>query len=64
LAQSRRTDAGEKERKPMKIAVSAQGNNLDAKLDPRFDRARWFILHETEEKGRELLDNVQVADLP
>lgn len=31
----------------MKVAVSAQGNDLDALVDPRFGRARWFIFADT-----------------
>lgn len=32
----------------MKVAVSAQGPNLDSLVDPRFGRARHFLLIDTE----------------
>ncbi len=28
----------------MKVAISTQSNDLDALVDPRFGRARWFII--------------------
>ena len=28
----------------MKVAISAQGSDIDALVDPRFGRARWFIV--------------------
>ncbi len=28
----------------MKVAISAQGNDIDALVDPRFGRAPWFII--------------------
>lgn len=31
----------------MNVAISAQGNDLDALVDPRFGRARWFIFVDT-----------------
>ena len=32
----------------MKIAISATGNNTDAMVDPRFGRAAWFLIIDTE----------------
>jgi predicted Fe-Mo cluster-binding NifX family protein len=32
----------------MRIALSAQQNNLQALIDPRFGRAQFFILYDTE----------------
>ena len=41
----------------MKIAVTAQGNNLDAKVDPRFGRAKFFIVLDSQNGGFEVKDN-------
>lgn len=35
----------------MKVAVSSQGNDIDALVDPRFGRARWLIFADTEADG-------------
>ena len=32
----------------MKIAITAQQNNMDSPIDPRFGRACWFIVYDTE----------------
>ncbi len=48
----------------MKIAVSAQGEDLSSLLDPRFGRAKWFILYDTDAERHEVLENVQIAGLP
>ncbi|HID76321.1 MAG TPA: dinitrogenase iron-molybdenum cofactor biosynthesis protein [Planctomycetaceae bacterium] len=32
----------------MKVAVSSQGQNLDSPVDPRFGRARYFVVVETD----------------
>ena len=32
----------------MKLAVTSQGNNLQSPLDPRFGRAKYFIVVDTE----------------
>jgi predicted Fe-Mo cluster-binding NifX family protein len=32
----------------MKLAVTSQGNNLQSSLDPRFGRAKYFIVVDTE----------------
>jgi|YelNatPaOPRAMG01_1025707.scaffolds.fasta_scaffold82881_2 predicted Fe-Mo cluster-binding NifX family protein len=32
----------------MKLAVTSQGNNLNSPLDPRFGRAKYFIVVDTE----------------
>jgi predicted Fe-Mo cluster-binding NifX family protein len=41
----------------MKIAVSAQGAGLDSPVDPRFGRARYFIVIDTETDGISAHDN-------
>ncbi len=41
----------------MIIAVSSQGQDLNAPLDPRFGRAAHFILYDTASDKYEVLDN-------
>lgn len=41
----------------MKIAVSAQGNTLDSQLDPRFGRAAYILVVDTETLEFEAFDN-------
>lgn len=41
----------------MKVAISTQGNDLDALVDPRFGRARWFIIADTESGEWVAVDN-------
>lgn len=41
----------------MKIAVTSTGTNLDADLDPRFGRARYIIIVDSETFEFEVLDN-------
>ena len=41
----------------MKIAISAQGAGLDSPVDPRFGRARYFIVADTETGGISAHDN-------
>jgi predicted Fe-Mo cluster-binding NifX family protein len=41
----------------MKIAVTAQGGSLTSELDPRFGRAGWFVIVDTETGEHEALDN-------
>jgi predicted Fe-Mo cluster-binding NifX family protein len=47
----------------MIIAVSAQGNDLNAKVDPRFGRAQIFLLVNTENMSFELINNSQSVNL-
>jgi predicted Fe-Mo cluster-binding NifX family protein len=48
----------------MKIAVTSQGREMDSAVDPRFGRARWFMVVDTETGDFEALDNGQnVASL-
>lgn len=46
----------------MKIAISAQGNDLDSLVDPRFGRARWFVIADTENGEWRSHDNAANAD--
>jgi predicted Fe-Mo cluster-binding NifX family protein len=41
----------------MKIAVSSAGPNLDALIDPRFGRCRYFIMVDPETVQFEVLEN-------
>lgn len=42
----------------MKIAVTAQGNELSSEIDLRFGRAKWLIVVDTETGDFEAHDNV------
>ena len=41
----------------MKIAVSSQGKDLDSLVDPRFGRATYFLIVNTDDDSFEVLDN-------
>jgi len=41
----------------MKIAISSQGEDLEAMVDPRFGRCPYFIIYDTETKETEVLPN-------
>jgi predicted Fe-Mo cluster-binding NifX family protein len=43
----------------MKICVTSQGPDMDAEVDPRFGRARYFIIYDDEDESFESLDNEQ-----
>jgi predicted Fe-Mo cluster-binding NifX family protein len=43
----------------MKIAITTSGEDLDAAVDPRFGRARAFILYDTDSGEWSVLDNAQ-----
>ncbi len=44
----------------MKIAVSSQGNNMDSEIDPRFGRAAFFAIINTESGEEEFIENENV----
>ncbi|MCB2145362.1 MAG: NifB/NifX family molybdenum-iron cluster-binding protein [Deltaproteobacteria bacterium] len=46
----------------MKVAVSAAGQNLEASIDERFGRCRYFIIVETDDMSYEVIENTN-ADL-
>ncbi|ETR70304.1 MAG: dinitrogenase iron-molybdenum cofactor biosynthesis protein [Candidatus Magnetoglobus multicellularis str. Araruama] len=48
----------------MKIAISSQGIDLDAAVDPRFGRAANFILIDSETNEFEVIENKQNLNLP
>ena len=43
----------------MKIAVSSQGTELSSRVDPRFGRAPYFIIFDTEEDDFKVVENSQ-----
>jgi len=43
----------------MKIAITSSGENLDAPVDPRFGRAKTFIIYDVDSGDWSALDNVQ-----
>jgi len=43
----------------MRIAVTSQGNETSSQVDPRFGRAQWFIVVDTETGEHEAHDNAQ-----
>jgi predicted Fe-Mo cluster-binding NifX family protein len=43
----------------MKVVVTSRGTDLDSEVDPRFGRARYFLVVETETGEFEAVDNAQ-----
>ena len=41
----------------MKVAVTSQGEELSSEIDPRFGRAKWLIVVDTETEKSEAHDN-------
>jgi predicted Fe-Mo cluster-binding NifX family protein len=50
--------------KTMKIAITSTGNSLDNEIDPRFGRAAFFIIYDTETKQVRFLENSQSLNTP
>ncbi len=48
----------------MKIAVTSSGKTLDSDLDPRFGRALYFLIVDTETMALEVKENSQNLNLP
>ena len=46
----------------MKVAISAQANDIDSLVDPRFGRARWFIVADSATGKWHAHDNSINAD--
>jgi len=46
----------------MKIAITAQGEQMQSPVDPRFGRAKWFIVIDTETGAFEAVDNKKNFD--
>ena len=45
----------------MKVAVSSTGNDLSSQIDPRFGRAAYFIIVETDDMSFEVFNNENIA---
>jgi len=41
----------------MKVAISATGNNLEARVDPAFGRCKYFIIYDTDTKIHKAIPN-------
>ena len=50
--------------KIMKIAVTSTGKDLSSDIDPRFGRAAYFILINSDTMDSEVLENKQNFNLP
>jgi predicted Fe-Mo cluster-binding NifX family protein len=48
----------------MKIAVTAAGRDLSSNVDPRFGRAAYFVIFDTETNEVDAVANAQNLDLP
>jgi predicted Fe-Mo cluster-binding NifX family protein len=48
----------------MRIAITAAGESLDSEIDPRFGRAKFFALYETDDDSVEFVDNDQSLNAP
>ncbi|RLB55003.1 MAG: dinitrogenase iron-molybdenum cofactor biosynthesis protein [Deltaproteobacteria bacterium] len=48
----------------MKIAVTAQGPGEKARVDPRFGRAKFFVVYDSDGGQYQTIDNKQVLNLP
>ncbi len=43
----------------MKMAITVNGEDLNAEIDPRFGRAGGFIIYDTESEDIQFIDNTQ-----
>ena len=48
----------------MKVAVTSRGPKADSEVDPRFGRAKYFIIADTESGDFEAVDNAQNLNAP
>ena len=46
----------------MKLIITSQGPELSAAVDPRFGRALWFIVFDTDTGDREVIDNSEQVE--
>ena len=45
----------------MKIAITSQGKDLNAEVDPRFGRCAYFIIYDTDQDEFEAIDNTNAG---
>jgi len=57
--EKKRTQIKTNEGKRMKVVVTAMGTTLESEIDPRFGRARYFLLVNSETNEITVLDNQQ-----
>ncbi|MFO8006452.1 MAG: NifB/NifX family molybdenum-iron cluster-binding protein [Candidatus Brocadiia bacterium] len=43
----------------MKLCITSQGPDLDSEVDPRFGRARYFVIYDDETEEAQGIDNSQ-----
>jgi len=43
----------------LKIAITSKGSNLDSEVDPRFGRAAYILVVDTESLALEVIDNAE-----
>ena len=48
----------------MKIAISSEGTSLESQVDPRFGRAKYFALADTDSGECSFHDNIQNLNAP
>jgi len=48
----------------MKIIVTSQGGSLESPVDPRFGRAAWFLIYDSETGQHQVIENTQSVDAP
>ena len=48
----------------MRIAVTSQGEDIEAEVDPRFGRTSKFLVIETDDMSFKVIENSQSLDLP
>ena len=48
----------------MKVAISSSGKKVESDLDPRFGRAAYFLIVDTDTLGLEVKENIQNLNLP
>ena len=48
----------------MKIAIASEGQELSSKVEPRFGRAPYILIHDTGTRTTDVLDNHEVAAMP
>jgi len=46
----------------MRIAITARGEQMQSPVDPRFGRAKWFVVIDTETGAFEAVDNKKSFD--